>query len=100
MPETTARGEPVIDELTEVWASIVTACEQVDGEQWDRPTDCPGWSVKDHLSHLIGIERMLLGDPSPPAPTEVPAHVRNPFGEVNEAWVEARRDVPGSEVLA
>ena len=29
-------------------------------------TDCPGWTVKDQLSHLIGIERMLLGDPSPP----------------------------------
>ncbi len=94
------RHEPVIDELTEVWASVVTACAQVDEEQWARPTDCPGWSVKDNLSHLIGIERMLLGDPSPPGLTEVPAHVRNPFGEVNEAWVEARRGVPGSEVLA
>ena len=58
-------GEPVIEELTEVWASVVVACEQLDDEQWDRPTDCPGWSVKDNLSHLIGIERMLLGDPSP-----------------------------------
>ena len=95
------RHEPVIDELTEVWASIVTACERLDDEQWGRPTDCPGWSVKDNLSHLIGIERMLLGDPPPPpALAEVPGHVRNPFGEVNEAWVEARRPVPGGEVLA
>jgi len=100
MPDPTGRGEPVIDELTEVWASIVTACEQVDGEQWDRPTDCPGWTVKDNLSHLIGIERMLLGDPSPPELTDVPDHVRNPFGAMNEAWVEARRAVPGPEVLA
>ncbi len=83
-----------------MWASVVSACEQLDDEQWDRPTDCPGWSVKDNLSHLIGIERMLLGDPSPPALTEVPPHVRNPFGEMNEAWVAARRSVPGSEVLA
>ncbi len=56
--------------------------------------------MKDNLSHLIGIERMLLGDPSPPALAEMPGHVRNPFGEINEAWVEARRSVPGSEVLA
>jgi uncharacterized protein (TIGR03083 family) len=99
MPGPTS-GEPVIDELSEVWASIVTACQQVDSGQWDLPTDCPGWSVKDNLSHLIGIERMLLGDPSPPALTEVPDHVHNPFGEMNEAWVDARRGVPGSEVLA
>jgi uncharacterized protein (TIGR03083 family) len=92
--------EPVIDDLVEVWASIVTACAQVDDEEWARATDCPGWSVKDNLSHLIGIERMILGDPPPPALTEVPDHVRNPFGEVNEAWVEARRDVPGAEVMA
>jgi uncharacterized protein (TIGR03083 family) len=92
--------EPVVDELVEVWASVVDACAQLDDEQWDRPTDCPGWSVKDNLSHLIAIERMLLGDPSPPALTEVPDHVRNPFGEINESWVEARRVVPGAEVLA
>ncbi len=100
MPGRQGTGEPVIDELTEVWASVVTACEQLDDEQWGRPTDCPGWSVKDNLSHLIGIERTLLGDPPPPALTEVPTHVRNPFGEINETWVEARRSVPGSEVLA
>ena len=27
--------------------------------QWDEPTDCPGWSVRDNASHLVGIERML-----------------------------------------
>ena len=94
------RGEPVIEELTEVWASIVTACEQLDDEQWNRATDCPGWTVKDQVSHLIGIEQMLLGEPSPPQIDVVPVHVLNPFGEMNEAWVEARRGVPGPEVLA
>ena len=94
------RHEPVIDALTEVWASVVAACAQLDAGQWQLGTDCPGWSVKDNLSHLIGIERMLLGDQAPPALTEVPAHVRNPFGALNEAWVGARRGAPGPEVLA
>ena len=52
------------------------------------------------MSHLIGVERSLLGDPAPPALAEVPGHVRNPIGEVNEAWIEARRQVPGPEVEA
>ena len=43
---------------------------------------------------------MLLGEPAPPPLGDVPAHVLNPFGEMNEAWVEARRGVPGPEVLA
>jgi uncharacterized protein (TIGR03083 family) len=93
-------SEPVVDQLTQVWASVVTACEQLEEAQWDLATDCPGWTVKDQLSHLIGIERMLLGDPAPPSLAVVADHVVNDFGRTNEAWVEARRSVPGSEVLA
>lgn len=92
--------EPVIDDLVEVWSSVVAACDGVEGEGWDRTTDCPGWTVKDQLSHLIGIERMLLGDPAPPVPVELPAHVKNDFGALNEGWVASRRAVPGPRVLA
>lgn len=94
-----ANRELVVDQLAEVWNSIQAAGERLPGAQWDEPTDCPGWVVRDHLSHLVGIERMLLGDPAPPPLASFPAHVRNPLGEINEAWVEARRATPGPEVL-
>ena len=100
MADQVGHHEPVIDQMIEVWASTVTACEQVEAPQWDVATDCPGWTVKDQLSHLIGIERMMLGDPPPPALTDVPRHVRNEFGALNESWVEARRPVPGVDVIA
>jgi len=96
----TVNDEPVVEELDEVWASVLEACQELPDDEWDRPTDCPGWTVKDNLSHLIGVERMLLGDPAPEAPAEAPPHVRNTIGGVNEAWVAARRDVPGQDVLA
>lgn len=92
--------EPVVDQLVGVWASIVTACEQVSTAQWALATECPGWTVKDQLSHLIGIERMILGDPALSPPAQPPPHVLNDFGLLNEAWVQARRAVPGDEVLA
>jgi uncharacterized protein (TIGR03083 family) len=92
--------EPVVEHLAEVWTSLTNACESLDDRQWDLPTDCPGWSVKDQLSHLIGVERMLLGEPSPPAPAPMPDHVRNSIGELNEAWIAARRPARGDEVLA
>jgi uncharacterized protein (TIGR03083 family) len=95
-----ANSEPVVDQLGEVWESLSSACERLDDRQWKLPTDCPGWSVKDQLSHLIGVERMLLGEPSPPAPAARAEHVLNPIGEINEAWVSARRPTPGDEVLA
>ena len=85
--------------MTQVWVSLVTACEKLKPTEWVLATDCPGWTVKDQLSHLIGIERLLLGDPPPPPLDDVPDHVSNAFGELNEAWVAARRAVPGHEVL-
>ena len=92
--------EPSVDHLVEVWTSLASACDRLGPPQWDLPTDCPGWTVKDQVAHLIGVERMLLGE-SPPAPlATLPDHVRNPFAELNEPWVEFRRRVPGNEVLA
>ncbi len=67
---------------------------------WDRPTECPGWTVKDQLSHLVGIELELLGEP--PAEVDVPEfeHIRNVFGRSLERAVHARRPVPGPAVAA
>jgi uncharacterized protein (TIGR03083 family) len=95
-----ANHEPCVDHLVEVWTSLASACDRLGPTQWELPTDCPGWTVRDQVAHLIGVERMLLGEP-PPAPlASLPDHVRNPFAELNEPWVEARRRVPGNEVLA
>jgi uncharacterized protein (TIGR03083 family) len=93
-------GEPVITLLEDEWASIVALCETFDETQWARATDCPGWTVKDNVSHLVGVENMLRGAPADPAIGERPAHVRNDFGAFNEAAVEARRARPGADVLA
>lgn len=92
--------EPVVDHLVEVWTSLAAACDGVIPERWELPTDCPGWTVRDQVSHLIGVERMLLGESPPPPLADPPAHVRNPFAELNEPWVEARRRIAGNEVLA
>lgn len=93
-------SEPVIDQLAFEWATIDDLCAELDAADWDRATDLPGWTVRDLVSHMIGTERMLAGDPSPAAPAVVGDHVRNPIGAGNEAWVEERRGRPGSEVLA
>ena len=45
--------------LKETWESLADVCEELSSTEWALPTECPGWDVKDQLSHLIGIE--LLG---------------------------------------
>src|SRR5690606_41354072 len=68
---------------------------------WDAPTACPGWSVKDNASHVIGTESILLGRPQPEVdlPEDLP-HVRNDIGRINEVWVQSYRPRPPAEVLA
>jgi uncharacterized protein (TIGR03083 family) len=100
MTESTDGDEAVIGSLREVWASVADACRQLDESQWVLPTDCPGWSVRDQISHLIGVERTLLGDPMPEPVSEERPYVKNPIGALNESWIEVRRDTPGPEVLA
>ena len=88
------------DLLEETWASTIAVCRPLSADEWALPTDCPGWTVKDHLSHVIGTERMLQGLPAADADPGALPHVKNPMGEFNEREVEARRDRSGPEVLA
>ena len=63
-----------------------------------KPTDCPGWTVKDQFSHVASVESALLGRPD--APTQVPAyaHIRHDIRRAIEQGVELRRARPGKEV--
>ena len=96
---TTGTQEPVIAILAEEWAAIDTLAQGLGDTEWEMPSECPGWTVRDLLSHLIGIERVLLGDAPPPPLDVLPPHVENEVGARNEAWVAARRSLPGSVVL-
>jgi uncharacterized protein (TIGR03083 family) len=91
--------DPVVDLLDQIWHSTGEGCAELSDAEWDAPTECVGWSVRDQLSHVIGTELWLLGHASPPPVDPAPAHVHNPIGEQNEAWVEERRGRPGIAVL-
>ncbi|MEP7201457.1 MAG: maleylpyruvate isomerase family mycothiol-dependent enzyme [Ilumatobacteraceae bacterium] len=89
-----------IDKLEAIWQSVSALGDELDETQWKLPTDLPGWTVQDNLSHLIGTERMLQGLPAAEAAAVVGEHVKNPIGHFNEAEVDARRVRSGADVLA
>lgn len=91
--------ERVVELLDSEWEMLSALLGELKDAEWEAPTDLPGWTVRDCVSHIIGTERMLAGEPTPDAPT-FGGHVRNPIGEVNEAWVDARRSTAPSELLA
>lgn len=84
----------------QVVSSVDEVCSLLDDGDWDAPTDCPGWSVKDNLSHLTDYEATAVGRPRPDGalPEDLP-HVRNDFGRANEIGVHVRRARIGREVL-
>jgi uncharacterized protein (TIGR03083 family) len=89
-----------IDKLETTWRSIAALGADLDEGQWKLPTELAGWTVQDNLAHLIGTERVLQGLPAAEMPSEMGDHVKNPIGRFNEAEVEARRGLLGTEVLA
>ena len=64
------------------------------------PTECPGWDVKDQLSHLIGIERTIMGEAPPEWDGPLGDHVKNDFAASNEVWIAVRRPLEGAAVRA
>jgi len=91
----------LVDQLEEVWQRIADLTADLTESEWKRPTEVPGWSVQDNLTHLTDIEAMTLGLPRDDH--EVPAgldHVKNDSGARNEVFVDARRAWAGSDARA
>jgi uncharacterized protein (TIGR03083 family) len=89
-----------IEGLEEVWGSLVALGEGLSDAQFETATDCPGWTVKDQFSHVIGTELLLEGAAAPDGDAPSAPYVRNELGELNERFVEARRGLAGRQVVA
>ena len=85
--------------LFDTLASIHNLCADLTESQFKTPTQCPGWTVQDNLSHLIGVEKSLGGLGATTHRATSLEFVKNPIGEMNEHEVDARRTMSGAEVL-
>ena len=86
--------------LAETWESLAEVSRELSATEWALPTECPGWDVKDQLSHLIGIEQAIMGEPAPQWSAPFGEHVKNDFAATNEPYVAVRRAEPGPAVRA
>jgi uncharacterized protein (TIGR03083 family) len=93
--------EPLVSRLDEVWRDIADLCDGLTPEQWNAPTECPGWTVFDNVAHMIGTERMLAGErPAAGVAANVDApHVRNDIGKANEQWIATYSGWDGPKLL-
>ena len=90
----------VLDLFPEERAALLDLLAGLRGEEWGRPTACPGWSAKDVAAHLLGddVGRLARGRDgfagaafAPTGEGGFEAALLAFINRQNEAWVEATR---------
>jgi uncharacterized protein (TIGR03083 family) len=64
-----------------------------------KPTACPGWTVKDQISHIVGLESWLHTGEVPSVAVPDYDHIRHEAGRFVEKSIEQRRTMVGSKVV-
>ena len=60
-------------------------------DEWDRATGCPGWTVRDVVAHVVGLEDVLTGGVEPDVEVPDLPHVANDVSRYTERHVAFRR---------
>jgi len=85
----------VVNLFPEILDALLSLLGDLSADAWQRPTACPGWSVKDVALHLLGVE---VGNLSRRRDGQAVAGPITSWEELvtfvndfNEAWVQAAR---------
>ncbi|MEN3582714.1 maleylpyruvate isomerase family mycothiol-dependent enzyme [Streptomyces sp. ZYX-F-203] len=96
---------PTLQPYADAWTHSIRAISELvtplaEGD-WNRRTPCPAWSVRDVVSHVIGRDCEMLGDPRPihALPRDL-FHVTNDLQRYMEMQVDVRRHHTAPEMTA
>jgi len=92
--------QSLLDAYDDALHSFHQVATTVRDDQWALPTDCPGWTVREQVAHVLALELQLGGAPLPPRLDSFPAHVRGPSGEHMENGIAALKDLDPAELVA
>ncbi|GHJ40336.1 maleylpyruvate isomerase family mycothiol-dependent enzyme [Streptomyces sp. TS71-3] len=96
---------PSLQTYADAWThsveSIAELVQPLDEGEWSKATPCPGWSVRDIVSHVIGLDCEQLGDPRPihTLPRDL-YHVKTDHQRYMEMQVDVRRHHTAPEMTA
>ncbi|MGW0991480.1 maleylpyruvate isomerase family mycothiol-dependent enzyme [Streptomyces sp. NPDC002486] len=93
--------QPYADAWTHSVEAIAELLQPLAEAEWNRRTPCPGWSVRDVVSHVIGLDCEMLGDPRPihSLPRDL-FHVTNEHQRYMEMQVDVRRHHTAPEMTS
>lgn len=83
-------------QTTQAVIELGRACSDAD---FTLETACPGWTVKDQIAHVVGVESWMRSGVLPRVEVPDRAHVRNELGKFTEVAVEQRRTMKGEKVV-
>lgn len=90
----------LVDAFAQTMQAVIVLGRSCVENDLARPTDCPGWTVHDQLSHVVGVEAWLEGHKDPRVEMPRYEHIKNDLGKRVEFAVEVRRGRTGGEVVA
>ncbi|MCQ4194814.1 MULTISPECIES: maleylpyruvate isomerase family mycothiol-dependent enzyme [Streptomyces] len=93
--------QPYADAWTHSIEAISELVQPLAEAEWNRRTPCPGWSVRDIVSHVLGLDSEMLGDPRPihTLPRDL-YHVTNDHQRYTEMQVDVRRHHTAPEMTS
>lgn len=93
--------QPYADAWTHSIEAISELVQPLVEADWNRRTPCPGWSVRDIVSHVIGLDCEMYGDPRPihTLPRDL-FHVTNDIQRYMEMQVDVRRHHTAPEMTS
>ncbi|GIG58017.1 hypothetical protein Lfu02_23890 [Longispora fulva] len=87
------------DAWRHTYAASLQLAHQFSPADWERRTECPAWSVRDIVAHLIGAELWTMGD-RPEFELPDLDHVHKDFDRWSEVHVQQRRGTSTGDLLA
>jgi uncharacterized protein (TIGR03083 family) len=85
----------------EIFTDVYGLAADLNDQQALGITGCPGWTVRDHVAHIVDLEGILIGRQrsNHSVPEGLP-YIRNKPGEFMEIGVDARRGMPYHDLIA
>lgn len=84
----------LVDIVDDVLTTTIELAYDLDETDGARSTECPGWSVRDQLAHMVGLEQILGGAPEPAIELPPLDHVTSDVDAFMERPVHVRRGLP------
>ena len=99
-PYAPATLRELVEAFAQTTQAVIDLAHGCSDDDLRLPTECPGWTVHDQISHVAGVEAWLEGARDPRIEVPPYEHIRNQLGRKVEYAVEVRRARTGAQVVA